>query len=235
MILHPDSAISPAEAASRLNSVKAQMAEAARRSGRRPEEITLLGVSKTFPGEMIKVYLEAGLRDFGESYVQEARDKAVELEGFNPPPTWHFIGHLQTNKAKYAAALFPVIHSLDNLELARELNRRAQALGRVISVYLQVNVAGEIAKSGLAPEALPAFVKALEGFSGLKPLGLMTMPPYDPDPEASRPHFAALRNLRDQKAPHLAGLSMGMSGDFEVAIEEGATIIRVGTTLFGAR
>jgi len=235
MLLHPDSVISPAEAASRLSAVRTRMAEAAARAGRDPGEVTLLGVSKTFPVGMIKVYAQAGLPDFGESYIQEARDKAAELDGFKPEPRWHFIGHLQTNKAKYAAPLFSVIHSLDDLGLARDLNRRAEALERTISVYIQVNVAGEDTKNGLAPAELPAFLEALTPLTSLKPLGLMTMPPYDPDPEVSRPHFAALRELRDQHAPHLSGLSMGMSGDFEVAIEEGATIIRVGTTLFGVR
>lgn len=223
------------EASARLAEVRAAMGRAAARAGRDVGDITLLGVSKTFPAAMVRAYWEAGLRDFGENYIQEARDKAADLAREGLTPTWHFIGHLQTNKAKYAAALFPVIHSLDNLELAEELNRRATRDGRTIKIYVQINVSGEASKSGLTPEALPDFLKVLSGLPALIPQGLMTMPPYDPDPERSRPHFAALRRLRDQYAPHLPGLSMGMSGDFEVAIEEGATIIRVGTALFGPR
>lgn len=227
--------ISPAEAAARLLEVHDSMAQAAAKAQRDPAEIKLLAVSKTFPAEMVRVYLQAGQKDFGESYIQEARCKANEMAGAEPAPDWHFIGHLQTNKAKYAAAIFTSIHSLDSLELAEELDRRVAQLGRTLKVYIQVNVSGEAAKSGLSPETLPFFLDQLTRWPALIPQGLMTMPPYDPDPEASRPHFAALRELRDKKAPNLPGLSMGMSGDYQVAIEEGATIIRVGTSLFGSR
>jgi len=223
------------EAVIRLREVEARMAAAALRCGRRPEEISLLAVSKTFPGTMVRTYLEAGQAEFGESYIQEAREKSAELSGGRFEPHWHFIGHLQTNKAKYAAAIFEVIHSLDSLELAAELHRRASALGRTIKIYVQVNVSGEESKSGLAPAGLPALLDGLASFPALIPQGLMTMPPYDPDPELSRPYFAALRELRDKQAPSLPGLSMGMSGDFEVAIEEGSTVVRVGTALFGHR
>jgi len=227
--------LSPAEAAERLRSIRDAVAEAAERAGRPPGSVTILGVSKTFPASSIKAFAGAGLRDFGESYLQEARPKIDELACLDPIPRWHFIGHLQTNKARAAAALFPVIHSLDRLELARELDARARVLGRTLEVYLEVNVSGEKSKSGLAPADLPRFLEDMAGLPALKPLGLMTMPPYDPDPEASRPFFAALRELRDRLAPGLPGLSMGMSGDYPVAIEEGATIIRVGTVLFGGR
>ena len=223
------------EASARLREIRSAMAGAAVRSGRRPEEISLLAVSKTFPGDMVRTYLAAGQSEFGENYIQEAREKAAELAGDRPAPSWHFIGRLQTNKAKYAAAIFETVHALDSLDLAAELHRRAAALGRTIKVYVQVNVSGEGSKNGMAPAELPAFLDGLAAFPALIPQGLMTMPPYDPDPELSRPHFAALRELRDRRAPHLPGLSMGMSGDFEVAIEEGATIIRVGTALFGRR
>lgn len=229
------SMISPAEAAARLAEVRTSIDLAAARARRDPAEIKLLAVSKTFPAEMVRVYLGAGQRDFGESYIQEARTKAAELAEAEPGPDWHFIGHLQTNKAKYAAPIFSTIHSLDSLELAEELDRRAAALGRSLRVYIQVNVAGEASKSGLPPSALPAFLDQMGRFPTLIPQGLMTMPPYDPDPELSRPHFAALRALKDKEAPGLPGLSMGMSGDYQVAIEEGATIIRVGTALFGSR
>ena len=224
-----------AEAGARLLAVRAAMAEAAGRVGRNPEEIALLAVSKTFPAEMVRIYLESGLSSFGESYIQEAREKIPELAAFSPAPDWHFIGHLQRNKARYAASLFSTIHSLDQIELAAELDQRARDLGKVINVYVQVNVSGEDSKSGLRPEGLPAFVKDLAGFPSLAPQGLMTMPPFDPDPEASRPYFAALRRLRDAIVPDWPGLSMGMSGDFQVAIEEGASIVRVGSALFGER
>lgn len=230
-----DNTISPAEAADRLTEVRDSMALAAARARRDPAEIKLLAVSKTFPAEMVRVYLQTGQKDFGESYIQEARCKAAELAGVEPAPDWHFIGHLQTNKAKYAAAIFTSIHSLDSVELAEELDRRAAALGRTLKVYIQVNVSGEAVKSGLSPSALPCFLDQLTRWPALLPQGLMTMPPYDPDPEASRPHFSALRELRDKQAPSLPGLSMGMSGDYQVAIEEGATVIRVGTSLFGSR
>jgi pyridoxal phosphate enzyme (YggS family) len=223
------------EAAERLKEVRAEAAAAAARSDRPADALTLLGVGQTVPADSVRAFVAAGLRDFGESYIQEARGKIEELAGLDPAPRWHFIGHLQTNKAKFAAALFPVIHSLDRLDLARELNNRALALDRALEAYIEVNVSGEDSKSGLAPADLPAFLDSLAPLAALKPVGLMTMPPYDPDPEASRPFFAALRELRDKRAPHLPGLSMGMSGDFAVAIEEGATIIRVGTSLFGHR
>lgn len=227
--------ISPSEAADRLAEVRAAIAKSAAKARRDPAGIQLLAVSKTFPAEIVRAYLRAGQKDFGESYIQEARRKAAEMAGLEPGPDWHFIGHLQTNKAKYAAAIFTSIHSLDSLELAEELDRRAAALGRTLKVYIQVNVSGEDAKSGLPPSALPSFLDQLTRWPALMPQGLMTMPPYDPDPEASRPHFAALRELRDKQAPGLPGLSMGMSGDYQVAIEEGATVIRVGTSLFGSR
>ncbi|MDL2226937.1 YggS family pyridoxal phosphate-dependent enzyme [Deltaproteobacteria bacterium OttesenSCG-928-M10] len=230
-----DHSLSADEASGRLREVRSRMDAAAVRAGRKPGDITLLAVSKTFPAEMVRTFLAAGQLDFGENYIQEARAKAAEFEGRDRPPNWHFIGHLQTNKSKYAAALFHTIHSLDNLELAAELDRRAKALSRQIAVYIQVNVSGEGSKSGMEPAGLPAFLDGLAVFSALKPQGLMTMPPWDPDPETARPYFAALRELKERQAPHLPGLSMGMSGDLEVAIEEGATIVRVGTALFGSR
>jgi pyridoxal phosphate enzyme (YggS family) len=211
------------------------MAEAAGRAGRNVSEITLLAVSKTFPAASVRLCLAAGQVRFGESYIQEAREKIPELAACSPAPDWHFIGHLQRNKAKYAAELFSAIHSLDQIELAAELDRRARDLGKRLQVYAQVNVSGEGSKSGLSPEELPGFLKALAAFPALELQGLMTMPPYDPDPEASRPHFAALRRLRDRFCPERPGLSMGMSGDFQVAIEEGASLIRVGSALFGER
>jgi pyridoxal phosphate enzyme (YggS family) len=194
--------------------------------------VTLLGVSKTFPGESILAFHRQGLLDFGENYIQEARDKIPSLPD---SIRWHFIGHLQSNKAKYAAKLFSVLHTLDSLELARELDKRLASDDRYMDVFIQVNVSGEESKSGLSPESLPAFLDSLAAYPRLKPQGLMTMPPYDPDPEVSRPYFRRLYELREKVAPALKGLSMGMSGDFEVAIAEGATVVRIGTALFGVR
>ncbi|KXS56847.1 MAG: hypothetical protein AMR96_00225 [Candidatus Adiutrix intracellularis] len=227
--------LTPAEARTRLEKLRQEIAEAAARSGRQPEEITLLGVSKTFPAASVRTYFQSGLLDFGESYLQEAKAKLEELADLDPPPTWHFIGHLQTNKVKYAAQLFHVIHSLDSLNLARELNYRTQAKDRTMIIYIEINLSGEASKSGLDPSSLPVFLDSLITLPALKLQGLMTMPPYNLNQEASRPYFAALRELRDKWAPSLPGLSMGMSGDFIVAIEEGATIVRVGTALFGQR
>ncbi|MDR1042072.1 MAG: YggS family pyridoxal phosphate-dependent enzyme [Deltaproteobacteria bacterium] len=220
------------EAASRLEEVRGRIAGAARRAGRDPEAVKLLAVSKTFPPEAVEAFMGAGQTEFGESYVQEARDKIPLVKG---NAVWHFIGHLQANKAKYAARLFDCVHAVDSLDLASELDRRLAEAGRSMDVYVQVNVSGERAKSGIPPDELEDFLLGLKAFGRAVPVGLMTMPPYDPDPEAARPHFRRLRELRDRVAPDLAGLSMGMSGDYEVAVEEGATIVRVGTALFGSR
>ena len=228
----PATGLDPREASERLARVRREIDEAAKKAGRAPGEVALLAVSKTFPPEDVATYLSLGQKDFGENYVQEAREKIPAL-----PLTavWHFIGHLQTNKAKHVAPLFSVLHALDSLSLAAELNRKLEALGRSMDAYIQINVSGEDVKSGLEPQELAAFLDELPKFPSLNPVGLMTMPPYDPDPEVSRPHFAALRALRDSVCPALKGLSMGMSGDFHVAIEEGATIVRIGTALFGER
>jgi pyridoxal phosphate enzyme (YggS family) len=219
-------------AALRLSEVKKNIEKAAKKAGRDPKDITLLAVSKTFPAEDVESYIAAGQKDFGESYVQEAKDKIPTVQG---EALWHFIGHLQTNKAKYAYKLFSVIHALDSLELANELHKRLSKENLKIEAYIQINVSKEASKSGLAPAELPPFLEGLRPFDSIIPIGLMTMPPYDIDPEAARPYFIKLRELRDKEAPHLKGLSMGMSGDYETAIEEGATIVRVGTALFGAR
>ncbi|MDR1545724.1 MAG: YggS family pyridoxal phosphate-dependent enzyme [Deltaproteobacteria bacterium] len=224
--------LSFAEARERLSQVRARMDAALTAAGRRPGDAELLAVSKTFPPSSVAVYRELGQLDFGENYVQEAADKIPALPA---DLRWHFIGHLQTNKAKRAAALFDVVHAVDSLELAAELDKRLGLASRKMRVYVQVNVSGEDVKSGLSPDELPAFLEGLARFGRLQAQGLMTMPPYDPDPEASRPHFRRLRDLRDRCAPQLTGLSMGMSGDFHVALSEGATVVRVGTALFGAR
>jgi pyridoxal phosphate enzyme (YggS family) len=224
--------LDPKEAADRLARVASEIDEAAALSGRRAGEIALLAVSKTFPPSDVAAFVAAGQMDFGENYVQEAQGK-IPLAPIEA--VWHFIGHLQTNKAKIAAPLFNVHHALDSLDLAAELDKRLKAHGRTMRVYVQVNVSGEDVKSGIAPGDLSPFLENLAKYPSLVPEGLMTMPPYDPDPETARPHFAALRELRDKVCPSLKGLSMGMSGDFRVAIAEGATIVRIGSALFGER
>ena len=228
--------------AARLAEVRARIARAAARAGRRPDEITLVGVSKRQPAEAVAALVAAGLRDCGENFVQEAREKiprvAERLRG--APPRWHFIGRLQSNKAKLVAACFDVVESVDRPELARALDAHAAAAGRTLEVLLQVNVSGEAQKGGVAPEAAAELAGAVAACRQLRLRGLMTVPRATPEPEGVRPAFARLRELRDALCRSGAGLtlpelSMGMSADFEVAIEEGATSVRVGSALFGAR
>jgi hypothetical protein len=229
--------------AERLASVRARIAAAAARAGRRPEEITLVGVSKRQPAEAVAALLAAGLGHCGESFVQEAREKipaVAALRGAAPAPRWHLVGRLQRNKARLAAGLFDVVESLDRPELAAALDAGAAAHGRTLEVLLQVNVSGEAQKGGAPPEALAALLGALDACPRLRLAGLMTIPRASADPEEARPAFARLRRLRDDLCRARPGLtlpelSMGMSADFEVAIEEGATWVRVGTALFGAR
>lgn len=194
-----------------------------------PAGVTLVAVSKTQPAEAIREAHAAGQRDFGENYAQEWRDKADALADL-PDLRWHFIGGLQTNKVKYLAGRVATIHTVDRLDLAREISRRFAAKGAVARVYLEVNVGGEASKSGCAPADAPALAAAVRALPSVEVVGLMTIPPPDDDP---RPHFRALRALRDRLG--VAGLSMGMSGDWRVAVEEGSTCVRVGTAIFGAR
>lgn len=225
--------------ADNLTSVKERMAEASRKSGREPDAVRLVVVSKTVPVERI---VEAGEMDgcvFGENKVQDARDKieALGTDAYH----WHFIGHLQRNKVKYIPGLFELIHSVDNSELAEEIHRHSLKHDLVTPVLIQVNVSEEVSKSGVAPKDLEELLDSVVSLSGISVRGLMTIPPFDPDPEKSRKHFAALRNLRDRMQKVnienvcMDELSMGMSNDFEVAIEEGATWVRVGTAIFGDR
>jgi pyridoxal phosphate enzyme (YggS family) len=225
--------------ADNLASVKERMAQAARKSGREPDAVRLVAVSKTVPVERIA---EAGLVDgcvFGENKVQEARDKIETLgtEAYH----WHFIGHLQRNKVKYIPGLFELIHSVDNSELAEEIHQHSLKHDLVTPVLIQVNVSGESSKSGVHPNDLEDLLDMVVSLNGISVRGLMTIPPFDPDPEKSRKHFAALRNLRDRMRKVnvenvlMDELSMGMSNDFEVAIEEGATWVRVGSAIFGDR
>jgi pyridoxal phosphate enzyme (YggS family) len=234
--------MSVAAFAERLASVRARMDAAARRAGRDPRGITLVGVSKRMPTVRVAEAAQAGLVCVGENYVQEAREKRAALAECAQTRglRWHLIGSLQRNKVRDALTIFDVIETVDRSALAEEIERRAAALGRRFDVLLQVNVSGEPQKTGAAPEDLPALAQACAALPHLRVTGLMTVPEASDDPEATRPAFAGLRRLRDslRGAPGcetLRELSMGMSADFEVAIEEGATLVRVGTALFGRR
>lgn len=207
-----------------------RVARAAERGGRRAEDVLLIGVSKTVDVERIRHAVAAGIRALGENRVQEAKEKAAVL---GRPVPWHLIGHLQTNKVKDALALFDVIHSIDRLDLARECDRRAQASGRVVDALLEVNVAGEASKGGFAPGEVAAALEAVAKLDHVRIHGLMTIPPVVERADEARGWFRALRALAERHG--LKDLSMGMSADFEVAIEEGATMVRVGTAIFGAR
>lgn len=213
------------------------MAEAARRAGRDPASVRLVLASKTVPVERIALAVEAGARLFGENRVQEATGKIDALEGRGI--AWHFIGHLQKNKVKYIIGRFELIHSVDSVDLAERISALGLERREPTSILIQVNVSGEAAKSGVRPDDLEETLKAAAGLAGVRVEGLMTIPPYDPDPEASRPIFRRLREFAKEfdgvGGGSLKELSMGMSGDFEVAIEEGATLVRVGTAIFGER
>jgi len=223
--------------AERLAAVRSLIAAAAARAGRPAGEIELVAVSKTHPPETLHEALEAGQTVFGENRVQEARAKIPLLPG---RARWHLVGHLQRNKIRHALALgFELFHGIDSLGLARDLDRTADETGVFPRVLLEVNVAGEASKFGFSPEKLRAEMEELLGLGRLQIEGLMTIPPFAPEAEASRPYFVALRELRDRvqtefRVP-LPRLSMGMSGDFSVAVEEGATLVRVGTAIFGTR
>jgi pyridoxal phosphate enzyme (YggS family) len=222
--------------------VRQQIADAARRVSRDPKGITLMAVSKTFAADRIRKAYQAGIRVFGENRIQEFSGKAETLAGMEEAE-WHMIGHLQSNKAAKAAELFAAIDSVDSVRLAEKLNSSAALLGKKLAVLIEINVGGEAAKSGLTSES-PELDKLLHAASRLEHLdfrGLMTVPPFTEDPQLARPYFRKLRELRQEisarKLPRLIMdvLSMGMSHDFEVAIEEGSTCVRVGTAIFGER
>lgn len=224
--------------AENLAAVRRRIEAAARRAGRDPAEVRLVAVSKTVPMERLREAVAAGQLIFGENYLQEARPKIAALgEGVS----WHFVGHLQSRKAKGVVELFDLIHSVDRLKLARALEEAAARLGKVQDILIQVNLSGEETKSGTSPEEVAGLLAEAGKMPHLRVLGLMTMPPWFADPEKVRPYFRALRELRDRLRElrvadtALPELSMGMSGDFEVAVEEGATLVRVGTAIFGAR
>jgi len=223
--------------ASSVQHVRERIAAAARRSGREPDAVVLVGVSKTVAPERIREAVEAGLTDLGENRVQEAREKAALLPA---SVRWHLVGHLQSNKAGHAARLFGVIHSIDSREILTRLDQAAEKEGRVIDGLVQVNLTGEQSKAGISTDGLDALLEAAAACRSVRVRGLMLLPPYEADPERSRPHFRRLRLLLEQTRKRRASLdlrhlSMGMSEDFEVAVEEGATMIRVGRALFGER
>lgn len=229
----------PSTFSERLDAIQSRIHAACARAGRTSDDITLVAVSKTKPVEMLQEAFEAGVRHFGENRVQEAATKIPHLP--KAGLTWHLIGHLQSNKAKSAVELFDVIHSVDSIALATRLNRLAGEHNKQVPIFLQVHLGDEESKAGVDPADLPALFQASYQLPHLNITGLMAIPPYFPDPEQVRPSFVTLRQLRDQLAvqfpdqPPLPFLSMGMSHDFEVAIEEGATHVRVGTALFGGR
>jgi pyridoxal phosphate enzyme (YggS family) len=216
--------------AGNLARVRERLARAAERAGRRADDVLLIGVSKTVEEERIRAAVAAGISALGENRVQEARAKVATL---GRPVPWHLIGHLQTNKVKDALEVFDLIHSLDRLELAAELERRAATRGRTVEALLQVNVAAEASKGGVEPDAVGQALDAIGKLAHVRVRGLMTIPPEVERPEESRPWFRRLRELAERHG--LRELSMGMSGDFEVAVEEGATMVRVGTAIFGPR
>ena len=220
------------EISDNLSVIQEKISAACLRADRDPGEVRLVAVTKTVALERIKQGMDAGLKILGENYIQEAQKK---IETLGRSVSWHFIGRLQSNKAKFAVRLFDLIHSVDTLKLAQELNRRAQIEERRLDILVQVNISGEETKGGVGPGAARDLLDQILKLDHLAVKGLMTMPPFFDQPEKARPYFAALRALRDEYGPPLTELSMGMSGDFEVAIEEGATLVRVGTAIFGSR
>src|SRR5262245_18889702 len=220
-----------------LAAIRERMADAARRAGRREDAVLLVAVSKTVDAERVRAAIAAGVPALGENRVQEAREKIAVL---GRPLPWHLIGHLQTNKVRDAVDCFDLIHSVDRLPLAEALSRRAAASGRRVDALVQVNVGDEPQKGGFAPAELRPALEAIVKLEGLRVRGLMTIPPLPKDPEDSRPHYREMRKLLEAARGwgldvELTELSMGMSGDFEVGIEEGVTIVRVGTAIFGHR
>ena len=222
--------------ADNLAAVQERIAAACDRAGRAPEDVQLVAVGKKFPAPIIHEAADCGLTLFGENRVQEAKAKIPDCPGHL---RWHFIGNLQTNKCRDAVALFDFLHAVDSLHLAAELNKRCEQAAKVMPVLLEINVSGEGSKHGFTPESAAAAMEAFFEFPQLEIHGLMTMAPFTRQPENARPYFQKLRELKSACEARLGAplpeLSMGISGDYEIAIEEGATIIRLGTTLFGPR
>jgi pyridoxal phosphate enzyme (YggS family) len=224
----------------RFEDVRARVDTAARRASRASGEVTLIAISKTHPATLLRAGLDAGITEFGENRVQEAEGKIKELG--RSAARWHLVGHLQSNKAARAVQLFDCIHSLDSADLARRLDRMCLAEARAeLDVLIQIDLGGEATKTGIDSRELPELLQALQNCPRLRLIGLMTLPPYFENPDCARPYFKTLRGLRDQLqlqghfGDRRGELSMGMSHDFEIAIEEGATMVRVGTAIFGER
>jgi hypothetical protein len=222
-----------------LASLQQRIAVACHRAGRAASEVTLVAVSKTVSAARVRAAIAAGVKVFGENRVQEAEGKLAELTALRSQVEWHLIGHLQSNKARKAVSLFDVVQSVADENLAHRLHRLAEELGRRLPVFVEVNLAGEASKSGVAPHAALRLLETIYQFPALELRGLMTVPPFLENPEDVRPFFRQLRGLRDEALraglTSCTQLSMGMSHDFEVAIEEGATLVRIGTALFGTR
>jgi pyridoxal phosphate enzyme (YggS family) len=223
----------------RLLAIQKRIAAAAHACGRDPLTVRLVAVSKTMPADVVRQAIEAGAGILGENYVQEAREKFDILNTYDV--AWHFIGHLQSNKAKYVVRIFDLIHSVDSLKLVKELDKQARKVNKVQPILIQVNIALEGTKSGVAPNETLELIETAAQYTHVSIKGLMTMPPFFNSPEKVRPYFAALRALSRKIDAHnipnvsMQELSMGMTGDFEAAIEEGATYVRVGTAIFGER
>lgn len=222
-----------------LFSIQQRIERSAKKCGRNPKAIRLVAVGKTQTADRVREAICAGATIIGENYIQEAREKFNQLVDLDVQ--WHLIGHLQSNKAKYAVRMFSLIHSVDSIKLAKELNKQAKKIGKCQGILVQVNIGDAPSKSGLAEKKAAENIVCIAEMENLHIRGLMTMPPFFNDPERARPYFAALRRLRDSLAsnaglsPDFKELSMGMTGDFEVAIQEGATLVRIGTALFGER
>lgn len=221
-----------------LKGVQNRIASAAKRTGRDPASVKLVVVTKTVDIGRIREAVAAGAAILGENRVQEAKEK---IEKLGAVASWHLIGRLQTNKAKYAVKLFDLIHSVDSLDLAKEIDKQAAKIGKAQDLLIEVSIAGEASKAGMAVKEAPVLVREVAKLKNISIRGLMTMPPYSDNPEDSRPYFCVLRELSEAIAKEnipavsMRELSMGMSGDFEVAVEEGATMVRVGTAIFGER
>lgn len=223
--------------AKNLSTVMRRISTAAQTCGRDPRSVQLVAAAKSQPVTRVRKVMEAGVGIVGENYIQEAQAKFEILN--DPSIRWHFIGRLQSNKAKYAVRMFELIHSVDSVKLAAEIDKQARKAGKTQQILVQVNISQEPSKTGVGQEQTLDLIRALTAFTNIRVQGLMTMPPFFDAPEHARPYFAALRQLRDE-VQHALGiplkeLSMGMTGDFEVAIEEGATLVRIGTAIFGDR
>ena len=223
----------------RLTRIREKIADAALRSGRNPDEVEIVGVTKTVPADRVAAAVAAGLRILGGNYIQESLEKIDALSSLDV--SWHFIGRLQSNKAKFAVNHFDLIHSVETEKLAAEINRQAAKQNKVQTVLIQVNAGQEATKAGVLPDDALTLVKSISRLENIKIRGLMTMPPYFDDPERARPFFRAVNDLKKRIEDEIIAnvsmktLSMGMTGDFEAAVEEGATLVRIGTAIFGER